>query len=503
VPIVAAPNASRLRDDVGRGAWDIRARRLGLHGGVLLGRFRRALSVLALMAIDVCGLALALYAALATARLARGDPLSPGIIWLAEGSWLPFIALIVCLVFASNGLYRAREVRPTGAKVFSSLALATVIVLLFAIAVHHQARTYSLFWVTFVYSAVLIATLRASYDSITLTLMRLLGIRRRTLLAGPARALPDLNQALRQSAGRGPDVELIGVATEDGADAMEDAITLGSVGQLSELVALYEPDDLVIGGLQLPETQLLELVERCREHRTRLRLVPTTTQLLLERAVFVPGQALPLLEVRPPLLIGIDWAVKRAFDLIVSALLLLLLSPLLLLIALAVKLSSPGPVIYRDRRVGVGEREFDMLKFRSMYRDAAEHQAELEPLNEASGAIFKIREDPRVTPVGRVLRRLSLDELPQLVNVLRREMSLVGPRPLPLRDYELLEPWHRKRYLVLPGITGLWQTSRRANLSFDDLVRLDFYYFENWSIWLDIAILVRTPLAVARGEGAY
>jgi exopolysaccharide biosynthesis polyprenyl glycosylphosphotransferase len=503
VPIVAAPNASRLREDAGRGAWDIRARRLALHGGVLAGRVRRALSVVALLALDICGLALAVYAALATARVARGDPVTPGIIWLAEGSWLPFISLIVCLVFASNGLYRARELRPTGAKVFSSLALATVIVLLFAIGVHHQARTYSLFWVTFVYSAVLITTLRASYDSITLTAMRILGIRRRTLLAGPAKALPDLNRALEQSAGRGPDVELIGLATEDGAATMEEVATLGTIDQLAELVALYEPDDLVIGGVQLPETQLLELVERCREHRTRLRLVPSTTQLLLERATFVPGQALPLLEVRPPLLIGIDWAVKRAFDLIVSALLLILLSPLLAIIALAVKLSSPGPVIYRDRRVGVGERDFDMLKFRSMYRDAAEQQAGLESLNEASGAIFKIRDDPRVTPVGRVIRRLSLDELPQLINVLRREMSLVGPRPLPLRDYELLEPWHRKRYLVLPGITGLWQTSRRANLSFDDLVRLDFYYFENWSIWLDIAILVRTPLAVVRGKGAY
>src|SRR5262249_32431134 len=181
----------------------------------------------------------------------------------------------------------------------------------------------------------------------------------------------------------------------------------------------------------------------------------------------------------PPLLIGSDWAVKRRFALVVSALLLLLLSPLMAAIALAIKLTSQGPVIYRDRRVGLGEREFDMLKFRSMYRDAAEQQGRLEMLNEADGAIFKIRDDPRGTPVGRILQPLSLDELPQLLNVLRREMSLVGPRPLPLRDYRLLEPWHRKRYLVLPGITGLWQTSRRANLSFDDLVRLDFYYFEN------------------------
>ena len=173
------------------------------------------------------------------------------------------------------------------------------------------------------------------------------------------------------------------------------------------------------------------------------------------------------------------------------------------MIAAAIKLTSRGPVFYRDRRVGLGEREFGMLKFRTMVEGAAEQQDELEGHNEAPGALFKIREDPRVTRVGRLLRKLSLDELPQVLNVLGGEMSLVGPRPLPLRDYDLLEAWHRKRYLVLPGITGLWQISGRSNLTFDDLVRLDFYYIENWSIWLDISILFKTPLAVFSRRGAY
>jgi lipopolysaccharide/colanic/teichoic acid biosynthesis glycosyltransferase len=144
-----------------------------------------------------------------------------------------------------------------------------------------------------------------------------------------------------------------------------------------------------------------------------------------------------------------------------------------------------------------------MLKFRTMYVDAAGRQDELEASNEADGPLFKIREDPRVTPVGAFLRRFSLDEIPQLWNVLRGEMSLVGPRPLPTRDYEQLGGWHRKRYLVLPGVTGLWQISGRSNLGFDDLVRLDFYYLENWSIWLDISVLVKTIPAVFSGRGAY
>ncbi len=160
-------------------------------------------------------------------------------------------------------------------------------------------------------------------------------------------------------------------------------------------------------------------------------------------------------------------------------------------------------MLYRDRRVGLNEREFDMLKFRTMRADAEALQAQLEEENEAEGALFKIRDDPRVTRVGRLLRRFSIDEFPQLLNVLRGEMSLVGPRPLPVRDYELLEPWHRKRYLVLPGLTGLWQVAGRSSLGFDDLVRLDFYYLEHWSIWLDISILLKTLPAVLSARGAY
>jgi lipopolysaccharide/colanic/teichoic acid biosynthesis glycosyltransferase len=177
--------------------------------------------------------------------------------------------------------------------------------------------------------------------------------------------------------------------------------------------------------------------------------------------------------------------------------------PLWALIALAIKLDSRGPVFFVDRRIGVGEREFGMLKFRTMVAEAAALQSDLEAENEAGGALFKIRDDPRVTRVGRFLRRFSLDEIPQVVNVLEGEMSLVGPRPLPLRDYKLLEDWHRRRYGVLPGMTGLWQISGRSGLSFDDLVRLDFTYLENWSIWLDISIIVKTIPAVITRRGAY
>ena len=212
---------------------------------------------------------------------------------------------------------------------------------------------------------------------------------------------------------------------------------------------------------------------------------------------------MPLFELRPPVFEGFDYLLKRSFDLVGASLILLVLSPLLLAVALAVKITSRGPVLYRSMRPGIGGLTFACFKFRTMYADADARQADLEELNEASGALFKIRDDPRMTPVGRVIRRYSIDELPQLFNVLLGQMSLVGPRPLPQRDYDRLEDWHKKRYLVLPGITGLWQVSGRADLDFDDLVRLDFLYLERWSVFLDLSILLKTVPAVISKRGAF
>jgi exopolysaccharide biosynthesis polyprenyl glycosylphosphotransferase len=235
----------------------------------------------------------------------------------------------------------------------------------------------------------------------------------------------------------------------------------------------------------------------------RVRIAPSTMELLVHRAEFVPGEAVPLFELKPPVFEGFDYVLKRTFDLVGSSLLLVLLSPVLTAAAIAVRISSRGPIVYRSMRPGIGGVPFACLKFRTMYRDADQRQADLESLNEASGALFKMRRDPRMTPVGRFLRRYSIDELPQLYNVLRGQMSLVGPRPLPERDFQHLEEWHKKRYLVTPGITGLWQVSGRSELDFDDLVRLDFLYLERWSVFLDLSILVKTVPAVFSRRGAF
>jgi lipopolysaccharide/colanic/teichoic acid biosynthesis glycosyltransferase len=199
-------------------------------------------------------------------------------------------------------------------------------------------------------------------------------------------------------------------------------------------------------------------------------------------------------------------AIKRIFDLVISATALVLLLPLLAAIALAVKLSSPGPVLFRQTRLGEGGRPFDLLKFRTMVagnRDDA-HRAYVAALIKGEAApqagVFKLADDPRITPVGRWLRRLSLDELPQLVNVLRGEMSLVGPRPPLPYEVELYDARARRRLSVRPGVTGLWQVSGRNRLTFGEMVELDLQYIARWSPWLDLAIVARTPLALVTGR---
>jgi len=461
---------------------------------------RRLLSIAALAAIDITGLGLGLLATLVLRELYYGR--SPGwdSLWHSESGWLPFLILITLLVFAQGDLYAERERRPGVGRIVSSLLLVTLITLAFGLGTGHKFSTYGLAPTALALTVLLISLMRAVYDALTGSLLRRVGVRRRALLVGAGDHLMHLHEMLGRGR-RGIDYEFVG-ALAPAADGV-DLPLLGDLKALPRVLGTYQIDELILADSEFSEQELLETVEHAHRRGVKVRIAPKTTELLIQRADYVPGQSVPLFEVRSPVFAGSEWLLKRTFDLTVSFVVLVIGLPLWLLIALAVTLTTPGSVLFRDRRIGLGENEFDMLKFRTMYADAGEHQAFLEQANEASGPLFKMRRDPRVTPVGAILRRLSLDEIPQLLNVLRGEMSLVGPRPLPLRDYAQLSGWHRKRYNVLPGITGLWQISGRSNLDFDDLVRLDFYYLENWSLWMDISILVRTMPAVLAGRGAY
>jgi exopolysaccharide biosynthesis polyprenyl glycosylphosphotransferase len=450
---------------------------------------RRLASIAVLVVIDVGGLVIGLYGALALRSLLFDPkPILWGLLWDHESDWLAFLILLLVLVFWQGRLYAPREVREGAGRVVPSVFLVAALALAFAIGTGQHFTTFGLYVVAALFVATLIALFRGSYEMLSAVVLRASGVVRKAVIVGDPEQRRELRDSLGLSRG-GIDYAFV-AEVEPGPE-------------LDAILRREALDELLVADAGLDEERLLAIVEAAHRFGVRVLVAPRTTELLVERGEYVPGQAVPLFELHPPIFGGTQWAVKRVFDVVVSLLIVVVGSPVWLVIALAIKLGSRGPVFYADTRVGLGEREFPMWKFRTMVAGAADQQTALEQANEASGALFKIRDDPRVTRVGRFLRRFSLDEVPNVLNVLRGEMSLVGPRPLPIRDFERLEQWHRRRYGVLPGMTGLWQIAGRSDLRFDDLVRLDFYYLENWSIWLDITILVKTPVAVFTRKGAY
>jgi exopolysaccharide biosynthesis polyprenyl glycosylphosphotransferase len=235
----------------------------------------------------------------------------------------------------------------------------------------------------------------------------------------------------------------------------------------------------------------------------RVKIVPDLFQLSLSKIAVDAVGGIPLIGVKESSISGGAIAIKRAMDVMFTGLLFLLCLIPMALIALVIKLTSPGPAIYAQARVGRGGKMFTAFKFRTMRLGADEEIETLLHLNEASGPLFKIRNDPRTTSIGKWLRRTSFDELPQLWNVLRGDMSLVGPRPPLPNEVAKYQEWHKRRLDVAPGVTGLWQVSGRSTLTFDEMVMLDLYYIENWSPWLDMWILLKTIPALLTARGAY
>ncbi len=460
---------------------------------------RRFARVVSLLALDFAGVFLAIYTALAIKALVQGQYVAHNV-FAESRHTVAFAYLVTALLFARSHLYADRAERPGLPRIVASLFQVTVVSLVFALVNGEKFTSYYVFYASLFFGVVYVGSLRALYDRVTGVLLRAAGYRRRTVLVGSGRQIEAVGHALAN--GSSGSLELVGYCsiTPQPANGLR---SLGPLEDLPGALERHRVDEVIIADPAFPQDLAVEVVDQCHQRGVRVRVAPSTMEILVHRAEFIPGQTVPLFELSPPVFEGIDFAVKRTFDFCGAALLLLVLSPVLLLSALAVRLSSRGPVLYRSPRPGMGGAPFSCLKFRTMRTNADQMQADLEASNEASGALFKIRNDPRMTGVGRFLRRFSIDELPQLVNILRGEMSLVGPRPLPIRDFERLEDWHKKRYLVLPGITGLWQVSGRSELDFDELVRLDFLYLERWSVALDLSILLKTLPTVFSRRGAF
>lgn len=284
--------------------------------------------------------------------------------------------------------------------------------------------------------------------------------------------------------------------------------------KLETIVQNNPCDEIIIADSTLPESQASKVVEFCRSHNLGFKMTPN---LFLVRSSHVDIQQLagvPILEFKRSPLDGWGRIIKRVFDVLGSMILIIITSPLMLIAAIAVKLTSKGQVVFKQERVGFASEKFSFFKFRTMRieyctgkeyggKKAEELLKKLSSKNEVDGPVFKIKNDPRITPIGKFLRKTSIDELPQFFNVFIGQMSLIGPRPPLPEEVAKYTDFQKRRLGVKPGITGLWQVSGRSELSFDEWVRLDAYYIENWSLWLDFQIFLRTIWVVIKGRGAY
>jgi len=323
------------------------------------------------------------------------------------------------------------------------------------------------------------------------------------LVAGSPTHIDEVTRVLRREKWLG--YQVVGAVTP--AAIEETACGLPVLGQVCEVVDLIKDSDVhavIFAEGSFPDSQHFKrMAWELEEHDIQMIVVPALTDISSERLTARPVAGLPLVHVeRPQAMEAARW-IKRAFDIAGSSLLLLCVSPILLAVAIAIKLEDRGPIFFKQVRVGLRGEEFECLKIRSMVVDAEARKAALAPQNEGNGVLFKMARDPRITRVGKFIRRFSIDEVPQFWNVLRGDMSLVGPRPALPREVAEYDRDAIRRLDVRPGLTGLWQVSGRSDLSWDDTVRLDVYYVDNWSVMQDLSILMRTAGAVLGSRGAY
>jgi exopolysaccharide biosynthesis polyprenyl glycosylphosphotransferase len=354
------------------------------------------------------------------------------------------------------------------------------------------------------------AALTAAIDSTARALGRgwvhkVAPLRQRTVMVGSGLVADRIAERLDRHTEFG--LETIGLVDDDvhTLEGSQEMPKLGSLDQLDGVLKKYAVDRVIIAFSRASHQQLLASIRTCRDQGVAVDIVPRLFELIDTGPALTQIGGLPLISIRTPRLTKTSRAAKRVLDLIVSIVLIALLSPLLLLVAIAIKLDSRGPILFKQIRAGRGGTEFEVFKFRSMFKDADERKRQFDDENESTdGVMFKIKRDPRITRVGRLIRRSSIDELPQLLNVVLGDMSLVGPRPLILDESKYAaQSWHARRLDLRPGITGPWQVSGRSDLPFQEMVRFDYQYVSGWSLARDIEILLATIPVVLSGRGAY
>jgi exopolysaccharide biosynthesis polyprenyl glycosylphosphotransferase len=427
------------------------------------------------------------------------------------GNFLIFSTLLVVwhLLFSTFGLYASRRLSRRSAEIADSLKatfFATLLLGIGAVVFHIKMATplfLAAFWVLssilMVLSRLVLRWLLAQTRRHGRNLRDLLIVGTNSRAVGFAKSIqskPELGY------------RIIGFADQDW-DGIEQFRESGYrlVCSLDELPNVFRKtvvDEVLIAlPIRSFHDDAARIATLCEEQGILFRLLPNLFDLKRSRHWTEELEGQSLVTHHNGISEGWQLILKRVLDFAIALVAILLLSPVLVGTAILVALTGRGPVFFVQRRVGLNKREFAVYKFRTMVVDAEKKMREVEHLNEVSGPVFKISNDPRITPLGRFLRKTSIDELPQLINVLKGDMSLVGPRPLPVRDYEgFSEDWQRRRFSVRPGITCLWQVSGRSSISFDKWMELDLQYIDKWSLWLDLRILARTIPAVLKGEGA-
>lgn len=407
---------------------------------------------------------------------------------------LPLLNLILLLsIFISSDLYKAGANRRNYINVVKSISISFLLLLLITCLYASEIYvTPSSLLFTWLLSIILICTARLLFDTSTNILRKIGAVRHPIFLITDANEQKEQIHLLEQQ-----NCYIIqGVNNSSCLDLANREKTLNNLRQLGISEVFISWNSI---------KNRLHICWHFYNAGITIRILPSTRELSHPKSEIWMLGTLPCLTISAPIIAGSDFWIKRIFDLVCSTILLIAFFPLYVSIAILIKLDSPGPILFKQDRVGLHGKKFKIWKFRTMVTNAEKLQASLEAKNEIKdGVLFKLKDDPRITNVGKFLRRYSLDELPQLFNIVLGEMSLVGPRPLPLRDVQRFKTTHFIRQEVLPGITGLWQVSGRSDIeNFDDGVKLDINYIENWSIWLDLKILFLTVGVVFNKTGAY